>query len=152
MAAALHRKFRESLGLPPRQISGSTTDAHDKMLPFFLSRMLSLIHTIKIGYVTFKCHGGTVPKARAGWSVQLLQTDGPIVIIDDEFCHKNNLIRLMLDSKVWTIERPKMWTFNIDLFELLKYHTYEPNIRLILIIQNPVSSFFAAMCPQQGNR
>ena len=44
----------------------------------------------------------------------------------------------MLDSKVWPVERPNMWTFYI--FEPLKTDTYEPNIsliRLILIMQNP---------------
>ena len=44
----------------------------------------------------------------------------------------------MVDWKLWTGERPKMWTFYI--FEPLKAHTYEPNIsliRLMLIMQNP---------------
>ena len=51
---------------------------------------------------------------------------------------KITLIKLMLDSKVWTFERPNAWTFYI--FEPLKANTYEPNIsliRLILIMQNP---------------
>ena len=51
---------------------------------------------------------------------------------------KIRLIRLMLGSKVWTVERPKMWTFYI--FDPLKTDTYERNIsliRLMLIKQNP---------------
>ena len=44
----------------------------------------------------------------------------------------------MLGSKVWTVGRPKMWTFYI--FEPLKAYTNGLNIsliRLILIMQNP---------------
>ena len=44
----------------------------------------------------------------------------------------------MLDSKVWTVERPNVWAFYV--FKPLKAHTYELNIsliKLILIMQNP---------------
>ena len=54
---------------------------------------------------------------------------------------KINLVRLMLGSEVWTVERPRMWTFKI--FEPLKAHTCLPNIsliRLMLIMQNPECS------------
>ena len=48
-----------------------------------------------------------------------------------------SLIRLILRSKVWPVERPK--TFYI--FESWKIHTYETNIsliRLMLIMQTPI--------------
>ena len=47
-----------------------------------------------------------------------------------------SLIRLMKGSKVWTFERPRMWT--IYIFEPLKAHSYEPNICLIRLMQGQI--------------
>ena len=51
---------------------------------------------------------------------------------------KISLIKLMLGSQVWIVEKPTMCTFHV--YETLKIHTYEQNIsliRLILVMQNP---------------